>query len=96
MAIILEFKVIPNAKNQGIEQDSAGRLKCRIKSSPEGGKANEELIRLLSKKLGVACDFIKILRGATSRNKIIKIDTQMTSQDAYLKLGIEIQDKLGC
>jgi uncharacterized protein (TIGR00251 family) len=94
MAIVLEFKVIPNSKNQGFEQDSGGRLKCRIKSKPEGGKANEELVKFLGKRLGVSCDDIKILRGATSRNKVIKVDTQISLQDAYFKLGVEVQDKL--
>lgn len=94
MAIVLEFKVIPNSKTQGFEQSSGGQLKCRLKSKPEGGKANEELIKFLAKKLNISTDNIKLLRGATSRNKLIKIDTQMTLQAALLNLGVEIQNKL--
>ena len=94
MALVLEFKVIPNAKVQGFEQDSSGRLKCRLKSKPEGGKANEELIKFLAKKLSVSSDDIKLLCGATSRNKTLKIDTQTTVHDALLLLGVEIQNKL--
>lgn len=94
MAVVLEFKVIPNAKAQGFEQSSGGQLKCRLKSKPEGGKANEELIKFIAKKLGVSTDDIKLLRGATARNKLIKIDTKIPQQDALLRLGIEIQGKL--
>lgn len=94
MALVLEFKVIPNSKSQGFEKDSSGRLKCRLKSKPDGGKANEELIKFLAKKLGISTDDIKILRGATSRNKTVKIDSQISVHDALLVLGVEIQNKL--
>ena len=94
MALVLELKVIPNSKVQGFEKDSSGRVKCRLKSKPEGGRANEELIKLLAKKLDVSTDDIKLLRGATSRNKMIKIETQVSMQTALLRLGIEVQNKL--
>ena len=89
MAVVIELKVIPNSKQQGFEQDKSGLIKCRLKSKPEGGKANEELIRLLSKTIGIPTDCFKILRGATSRNKMIKIDTQIFDLPGILaRLGL--------
>lgn len=79
MAVIFELKVIPNSKKQGVERDKSGILKCRLRSKPEDGKANEELIRFLGKALGIPTNCFRILRGATSRNKMIKIDAQNTS-----------------
>lgn len=96
MAVVLEIKVIPNSKQQGFESEVSGRIKCRLKSKPEGGKANVELIKLLSKLLGVSTDCFKILRGATSRNKMIKIDVQnMDLNTVLLKLGVQVQGKIG-
>jgi uncharacterized protein (TIGR00251 family) len=89
MAVILELKVVPNAKKQAFEQDKSGLIKCRLKSKPEGGKANEELIKLLSKMLNISIDRFKILRGATSRNKMIKIDVQtLDLSNVLIRLGI--------
>lgn len=94
MSVVIELKVVPNSKQQGFEQDKSGLIKCRLKSKPEGGKANEELVKLLSKTLGIATDCFKILRGATSRNKMIKIDTQNFDLPGILgRLGIGDQPR---
>ena len=94
MAVVIELKVVPNSKQQGFERDKSGTIKCRLKSKPEGGKANEELVKLLSKTLGISTDYFKILRGATSRNKMIKIDTQNFDLSSVLaRLGVGAQPK---
>jgi hypothetical protein len=46
----------------------------RVHAAPEGGKANDEVIELLAAHFGVPRSHIKILRGASSRNKIVDID----------------------
>ncbi|MFH1253923.1 MAG: DUF167 domain-containing protein [bacterium] len=95
MAVVIELKVVPSSKLQGFERDKSGIIKCRLKSKPEGGKANEELVKLLSKTLGISTDCFKILRGATSRNKMIKIDTQKFDLPGILiGLGIGAQPKI--
>lgn len=95
MAVIIELKVIPNSKDQGFLLDKSGIIKCRLRSKPEGGKANEELIKLMSKAIGVSMDCFKILRGATSRNKMIKIDIQNSGLDRVLGLlGVQVQTKI--
>lgn len=95
MAVVIELKVVPNSKTQGFELDKSGLIKCRLKSKPEGGKANEELIKLMSKALGISTDYFKILRGATSRNKMIKIDINNSDLNKVLELlGVEVQSKI--
>ena len=92
MAVVLELKVIPNSKHKGFEMDTSGIIKCRLKCKPEGGKANEELIKLMSKMTEISLDSFKILRGATSRNKMIKIDMQNIDLNwVLLKLGLGVQ-----
>ncbi len=76
---ILHVHVIAkSAKNQlvGWEKDAAGDrwLKVRVAATPEDGKANKELVKFLSKTLGVAAKQIRIATGEASRYKKLKID----------------------
>ena len=69
----LSVKVKPNAKQQKIEEDGAGNLVVWLKSPPTEGKANRELIELLSKKFQVPKSQISLKSGQASRQKIIEI-----------------------
>jgi uncharacterized protein (TIGR00251 family) len=91
MAVILEIKVVPQAGKQSITRDKTGTIKCHLKSPPEDGKANAELIKFLAKSLKIAQESIKILQGATSRKKVLKIDTLQTLDAVLHTLGIEVQ-----
>lgn len=49
-------------------------LRVKVAVPPVKGKANKELIALLSRKLGVDKSRISIAAGETSRNKIIAVN----------------------
>lgn len=71
---VLLLRVIPRAKRSevvGMMED--GRLKIKIKSPPVDGKANQALIDLLAKVLGIKRGAIGILSGAAARNKQVAI-----------------------
>jgi uncharacterized protein len=63
----------------GIAQLSDGScvLKARVAAPPAEGEANDALVRLLARKLGVAARDVVLVGGATSRVKrvLIKGDT---------------------
>ena len=66
----IQIKVVPNARKESvIETDRV--LVVRVNKVPEKGKANEAVIKLLAKHFGVARSQVKIVRGATSRNKVV-------------------------
>jgi len=44
-----------------------------LKSVPEDNKANIELLKLLKKYFKVEVDDIKIIKGKTSKNKLVRI-----------------------
>ena len=69
-----QVKVKPNSKNQSIEEAEDGSLTVHLKSPPVDGKANEELIQILSKKFNVSKSRIFIKSGLSSRNKLVEID----------------------
>ena len=60
----VEIKVVPNSRKNKIEGNVV-----YIKAKAENNKANEEVVRFLSKEVGS----VKIIRGKTSRKKLIKM-----------------------
>ncbi|MCL4361511.1 DUF167 domain-containing protein [Candidatus Dependentiae bacterium] len=92
MTIILDIKVMPNASKQDVILDKSGKIKCYVRSKPEKGKANEELIKYLSKTLGIKQSDITIVSGHTNPLKKIKIATELNKKELLVKLGIDVQD----
>ncbi len=66
-------RVRPGSAKAGISR-VGDEIRIKIHSRPEGGKANTELIEVISKKLRIPKSGIKIVKGFTSRNKIIEIE----------------------
>jgi uncharacterized protein (TIGR00251 family) len=71
-----KVKVKPNSKQQKVEEQPDGSLTVHLKSPPVDGKANEELIKLLSEKFDVPKSYIRIKSGLSSRQKLVEIDTE--------------------
>ena len=59
----------------GIEQMADGRsvLKVRVRAAPSEGEANEALVRLIAKALGVAPRQVTLTAGATARVKRLAV-----------------------
>ncbi len=74
---VLTVKVKPSAsvtKFKGsFEVNGEKILKIDLAAPPEKGKANQELIRFLSKKLRINRNNIRIVSGEKSREKKIEI-----------------------
>ncbi len=71
--MIIHVKVKPNSSKQEVESFGNGRYLVYVKSPPENGKANIEMLNLLSKELGVPSKSFNIKFGRTSGEKIIEI-----------------------
>lgn len=69
----LAVRVTPGARSEAMEI-SAGKLMVKIRTMPEGGKANEAVLALLARALGVATSRLRMLRGATLREKLVLLD----------------------
>lgn len=70
---ILEVQVKPNARQQRIEKTETGLWIVHLQSPPVDGKANQELMRLLAKELGVPKSRLHIKAGTHSRRKLIEV-----------------------
>jgi len=71
--VTIEVQVQPKSSRDEIFGLQNGRFKVKVTAPPEDGKANERLIELIAIALGVSKSRIKIVRGETSRIKILKI-----------------------
>jgi uncharacterized protein len=69
--VILKLKVAPGSSRNALSQPTQDRLIVKLTSPPVEGKANKQLIKFLSKKLGVPPSSISIVRGVSSREKIL-------------------------
>jgi len=71
----IKIRVSPNASQSEITETMAdGTLKIKLKAPPVDGKANDELIRFLSKEWKIPKTDITITKGQASKNKVIFID----------------------
>lgn len=71
---IVSVKVKPNSKQQKLEQQEDGSWTAHLKSPPVDGKANAELIKLLSDRFDLPKSRITIKSGASSKTKLIVLD----------------------
>lgn len=70
----IAVKVKPNSKENKVEPVEANEYVLRVKEKAQDGKANIAAIKTLSEYFGVPKSRISIIRGHTSKNKIISID----------------------
>ena len=71
---MITVKVQPRSPKPGVEKTGESEYKVRVGAAPDKGKANEELIELLAAFFDVPKSSLRVLRGTTSRVKLISID----------------------
>ena len=71
----LWIHVTTGSKRQKVRKSKTeeGRLEVKLKSKPVKGQANTELKEVLSQFFGVPKEFIEIIKGARSSNKLINV-----------------------
>lgn len=82
--VIINIKISPNAKKNEIINTETG-TKIKITAQPIDGKANKCLIEYLSKTFKIPKTSVIILKGETSKEKIILLKTQDTNKLIKLK-----------
>ena len=72
--------ITPNAsRNQVQGRNENGEYRIKVQSPPMDGAANKCLMKYLSKLLGISKSGISIVRGETSRHKVMEIQGQESS-----------------
>lgn len=91
MATIVYIKVVPKSGRNEWKLDKSGQITCYLKSVPEKGLANKELIQLLAKAVKLPLVDVVIVSGAASRLKKVSIAIDLTFDALLIKLGIHRQ-----
>ncbi len=68
----LRLRVTPGARSEGIELGE-GRALVKVRAKPQDGAANAAVLALLSQALGEPTSRLRLLRGATGRDKLVQI-----------------------
>lgn len=70
--MIVNIRVIPRARRNQITVDTDGAVRVHTTAAPADGAANEAVIKMLAEHFKVPKTSINIIRGSTSRNKVIE------------------------
>ncbi len=81
----ISVRLTPRAARDQIAGWQDDVLRVRVTAPPVDGEANEALVRLLAKTLGVPKSAVGIVSGAKARDKIVGI-AGLTREEALLRL----------
>jgi len=69
----LRVRLQPRARRDEVVGERNGALVVRVTAPPVDGRANDALCRLIAKVAGVAPSRVEIVRGHTSRDKVVRV-----------------------
>jgi len=72
--MLLRVRVTPAAGRDGLLGWQGDLLRLSVTAPAERGRANEAVLRLLADALGLPRQRLRIVRGHTSRQKVIAIE----------------------
>jgi hypothetical protein len=81
----LAIKAIPNAPRHQVVGWLGAALKVKVHAPPLEGRANDALCEFLAEELGLPRRAVTVLRGDTSRQKIVRING-LTLDEARARL----------
>ena len=67
-----------------ILEDGLCEVEVRTTAAPDKGAANKSVCKLLAKEIGVPKSSVSVKRGDAARHKIVAIDTDAASVDAWV------------
>jgi uncharacterized protein (TIGR00251 family) len=69
----LQVRLTPRASAERVVLMEDGSLAVRVSAPPVDGRANDALIRAVADALGLAPSRVRLVRGARSRTKTLRI-----------------------
>ena len=73
MSARLDIRVIPRSSRNAVDGVRDGRVVVRVTSPPVEGAANDAVIQTLAEALDLPRRSVRIVTGASGRNKTIEI-----------------------
>jgi uncharacterized protein len=84
--VTLRVRVQPRSPRNEVAGERTGALVVRLTAAPVGGEANAALLRFLARRLGRPASALRLLRGAGSRDKVLRLEGVTA---AALRAGLE-------
>jgi uncharacterized protein (TIGR00251 family) len=72
--VLVRVRLQPRARGDEIVGERAGSLLVRVSAPPLDGRANDALCRLLAKATGVAPGRASVVKGASARDKLVRLE----------------------
>lgn len=80
-------KVVPGSSRDRIVGELGDVLKIAVRAPPQGGKANDAVVALLSERLGVPVRCVSVVRGHGNPRKEIRV-ARVSALDVSQRLGL--------
>ena len=85
------MRVSPGARRSEVVGRLGDSWKLGVRSAPDRGRANDEVIALLARTLGLSARDVRIVSGHTSRDKLVELD-RLTIEDVERRLSSGTDD----
>jgi len=82
------IRLQPRARRNEIVGMRADAFLLRVTAPPVDGRANEALCRLIATAAGVAPSRVSVVRGLTSRDKVVRVEGV---DDAELRRALQVR-----
>jgi uncharacterized protein YggU (UPF0235/DUF167 family) len=92
----LRLRVKPGGHADRLVGPFDGALKVEVRAAPERGRANDAVVRLLARRLGVGRSDVEVVAGLTSQDKVVSIagasGADVAQRLEALGIATEVQD----
>ena len=86
MSVRLQVRVRPGARVNKVEVSDQGEVRVYVTAAPESGRANKAVIAAIAGAAGVPRSSVAIVRGKTSRDKLLEIDGVESVSEAMRRI----------
>lgn len=87
----LTLHVRPRSSATEVGGDHDGALVVRVAERAEGGRANQAVIAAIAQALGVPQRAVTLVRGASSRRKVVEIEAGESDRPGLEKIVGELR-----
>ena len=85
----LRLRVAPGARRSEIVGRYGDAWRVRVAAPPDRGRANDEVLQVLAEALDVRPRQLRLVAGASSRDKIVELDgIDAAEAERRLELGV--------
>lgn len=86
----IQVRVVPRSSREEVAGVSEGAIRIRLTAPPLENRANEALVRFLSRALGVPRSRVELVAGERGRNKLVRVHG-MVREEIFRRLGVGLE-----